>query len=87
MERTNASVDIRCVCCVADYNILAKRYNDRISGGNRHQALYTLNKYPVIEGVSEFHPLITRDDVERIEQEIQESAFGQKVLEINTDNI
>lgn len=87
MERTNAGVDIRCVYCAADYNILAKRYNDRISSGNRHQALYTLNMYPVIEGVSEFHPLITRDDVERIEQEIQESAFGQKVLEINTDNI
>ncbi|MDE7432591.1 MAG: ATP-binding protein [Lachnospiraceae bacterium] len=87
LERTNASVDIRCVYCVADYDILAKRYNDRISSGNRHQALYTLNKYPVIDGVSEFHPLITRDDVERIEQEIQESAFGQKVLEMNTDNI
>jgi hypothetical protein len=80
-------VEVKCVYCIADYDVLAKRYNERISSGNRHLALYTLNQYPVIEGVSEFHPLITRDDVERIEQGIQEFTFGQDVLEINTDNI
>ncbi len=61
--------------------------NPPISGGNRHQALYTLNQYPVINGISEFHPLITRDDVERIEKGIQEFSFGQNVLELNTDKI
>ena len=40
-----------------------------------------------IDGISEFHPLITRDDVERIEQEIQEYTFGSEILKINTDNI
>ena len=68
-------------------DVLAKRYNDRLSSGNRHLALYTLNQYPVIDGISEFHPLITRDDVERIEQGIQEFTFGQEALEINTDDI
>lgn len=87
LENTEVIVEIRCICCVADYDILAKRYNDRIRSGNRHQALYTLNQYPVIDGISEFHPLITKDDVERIQQGIQEFTFGQKVIEINTDNI
>ena len=87
LKKAARSVDVRCVYCVADYSLLAKRYNERISNGSRHQALYTLNQYPVIEGVSEFHPLITREDVERIEQGIQEFTFGQNVLEINTDHI
>lgn len=87
INSSSNSVDIKCIYCVADYSILAKRYNERISSGNRHQALYTLNQYPVVEGVSEFHPMITKDDVDRIEKGIQEFTFGQDVLEINTDNI
>lgn len=87
LKEANKDIDIRCIYCVADYSILAKRYNERISSGNRHQALFTLNQYPVIDGVSEFHPLISKDDVERIEQGIQEFTFGQNVIEINTDNI
>ena len=87
LKQANVDVEIKCVYCLADYDILAKRYNERISSGNRHRALYTLNQYPVIEGVSAFHPLITRDDVQRIEQGIQEFTFGQDVLEVNTDNI
>lgn len=87
ISQADVDVVIKCVYCIADYDVLAKRYNDRISSGNRHLALYTLNQYPVIDGVSEFHPLITRDDVERIEQGIQEFTFGQEVLKINTDNI
>lgn len=87
LSQADVDVEIKCVYCIADYDVLAKRYNDRISSGNRHLALYTLNQYPVIDGVSEFHPLITRDDVERIEQGIQEFTFGQDVLNINTDNI
>ena len=80
-------VKVICILCKADYDILAKRYNDRIQSGNRHLALYTLNQYPVIEGVSEFHPIIDRDDVDRIEQNIKEQTFGDNVLEINTDHI
>lgn len=87
ISQADVDVVIKCVYCIADYDVLAKRYNDRISSGNRHLALYTLNQYPVIDGISEFHPLITRDDVERIEQGIQEFTFGQEVLEINTDDI
>lgn len=87
LERNDKCVDILCVYCVANYDILAKRYNERISSGNRHQALYTLNQYPVIDGISEFHPIIARDDIERIEHEIQEFTFGNRILEINTDNI
>lgn len=80
-------VVIKCVYCVADYSILAQRYNDRIANGNRHLALYTLNQYPLVSGISEFHPVITKDDVYRIEQEIQESTFGEDILQINTDKI
>ena len=46
-----------------------------------------MNQYPVIDGVSKFHPLITKDDVERIEQGIQEFTYGQEILELNTNNI
>lgn len=87
LSKADTEVVIKCVYCVADYEKLASRYNDRISSGNRHLALYTLNQYPVIDGVSKFHPLITKDDVERIEQGIQEFTFGTDILEINTDNI
>ena len=80
-------VEIKCIYCVADYSILAQRYNERIRSGHRHQALYTLNQYPVVNGVSKFHPMITKDDVCRIEQEIQEFTFGNDILEINTDKI
>lgn len=87
LKQTNIDIVLKCIYCVADYEKLAQRYNERISSGNRHLALYTLNQYPVITGVSEFHPLITIKDVERIEQGIQEFTFGTDVLEINTDNI
>lgn len=87
LERTSTNVDIKCIYCVADYELLARRYNERIRSGNRHPALYTLNQYPVIDGVSKFHPLITKDDVERIEQGIQEFTYGQEILELNTNNI
>lgn len=87
LKQTNIDIVLKCIYCVANYEKLAQRYNKRISSGNRHLALYTLNQYPVITGVSEFHPLITIKDVERIEQGIQEFTFGTDVLEINTDNI
>jgi len=76
-----------CIYCVADYEILAKRYNERILSGNRHLALYTLNQYPIIEGVSEFHPIIDKNDVDRIEQGVKEKTFGNNVLKVNTDDI
>lgn len=81
------NVDIKCICCTADYTILATRYNERISNGNRHPALYTLNQYPIIEGVSKFHPYITKDDVDRIQQNVREESFGKEILQIDTDNI
>lgn len=87
LENAKNTVDVRCVYYFADYEILANRYNERINKGKRHTALYTLNQYPVIEGVSEFHPIITKDDVDRIEKGIQEYTFGEDVLEVNTDHI
>lgn len=50
-------------------------------------ALYTLNQYPIIEGVSEFHPIIDKNDVDRIEQGGKEKTFGNNVLKVNTDDI
>lgn len=80
-------VSVYCINCVASSDILAKRYNERITSGNRHEALYTLNQYPVIDGVSKFHPIITAEDVDRIQMEVREKTFGDFILEINTDNI
>jgi chloramphenicol phosphotransferase-like protein len=84
---SNKSVGIKCINCVADYSELANRYNERIKSGNRHRALYTLNKYPVVEGISEFHKPITEDDVKRIQECVKESTYGKDVLEVNTTNI
>lgn len=86
LESKNA-VKVHCIYCYADYSILADRYNERIASRNRHQALYTLNKYPVVEGISEFHPQLNCHDVERIQNEIKENTFGNSVFELNTDNI
>lgn len=85
-ESTN-DVQTICFSCMADYPILAERYNARIQSGNRHQALYTLNVYPVINGISKFHPIITSQDVERIEANVKEKSFGNCVQYINTNNI
>lgn len=87
LEASEKEVHVICVYCVADYVILAERYNERISRGDRHPALYSMNQYPVIAGVSKFHPLITAEDVARIEREIKEYTYGERVLEINTDHI
>lgn len=81
--------ECRVLCFVfeASGDILAERYNARIRSGNRHTALYCLNQYPVIEGITKFHPTITADDVKRIQNCIREETFGDAVYRINTDNI
>lgn len=80
-----SEVEIYCIYCYADSRILARRYNDRNASGNRHPALYTLNQFPIIEGVSFFHPIIDAGDVERIQQNVKEKTIGQNILELNTD--
>lgn len=78
---------VLCFVFEASGDILAERYNARIHSGNRHKALYCLNQYPVIEGITKFHPIITANDVERIQGCIKEETFGDAVYRINTDNI
>ena len=87
IKMANVHVKVICIYCEADYNILAYRYNERISSGVRHKALYTLNQYPIIKGISEFHPYISKDDVERIQEEVSECYYGDRILKINTDHI
>lgn len=79
--------EVICVYCRADYDVLAKRYNERIAGGNRHPALYTLNQYPIIPGISEFHKEIDAGDVERIQKQNREETFGQNVLTVDTNHM
>lgn len=86
-KKNSKACIVICIYCVADYDILAKRYNERIQSGNRHIALYTLNQYPVIDGISQYHKAIGREDVYRIEQNVTEKTFGNNVLEINTNKI
>lgn len=87
ISSSNVGIAVYCICVTADYGLLARRYNERVSSGNRHQALYTLNQYPVVAGVSEFHHAIDDGDVERIESKVTEKSFGQNVLHLNTDRI
>lgn len=81
------NVTLYCVLCRCSYELLAQRYNERILSGLRHQALYTLNHYPVEKGKSIFHPVITAKDVENIQSQVEEACYGDYELFINTDNI
>lgn len=81
------NVDLYCIYCDCEYELLAQRYNERIRTGNRHPALYTLNYYPIKEGISMFHPIISKDDVFRIQKNVTEKHFGNNILIIETDNI
>lgn len=87
LTQAKGNVSSICFYCYADYGILAERYNERIANGNRHTALYTLNQYPVIEGISIFHPKLDLSDVTRIEQNIEEYTFGENVIKLDTNNI
>ncbi len=87
LKNIDANVTIICIYLTANFEKLAERYNERISSGNRHLALYTMNQYPIIDGVSEFHHKLTKEDVIGIEENVKEKKFGDNILEINTDNI
>lgn len=78
---------IICINLVATPDVLANRYNQRISSGYRHPALYTLDVYPIIEGVSSFHKNINGEDVVWIQRNVVEEVFGDFIFEINTDYI
>ena len=70
---------IICVNLVANPILLAERYNQRIRSGNRHPALYTLDVYPIIEGISSFHKPIDENDVVRIQRSVTEETFGDYI--------
>lgn len=80
-------LEIKCVYLTADYKVLAERYNKRISSGNRDVSLYTLNVYPVVDGVSIFHEPIDEKVVEDVQNHVEEKTFGDKVLEVDTTYI
>ena len=87
LHETGFSGRILCFVFEASYEKLAERYNMRIRSGNRHTALYCLNQYPVIDGVTEFHKPLMAEDVKRIQECIREETYGDAVYRINTDNI
>lgn len=83
----NQECNVICFYFFADSKLLAYRYNQRIQSGNRHPALYTLNLYPIVDGISEFHPVIDENDVNRIQENVTEPYWGDKVYKIDTNNI
>lgn len=87
MKTLNKKCKIVCINLVANPNLLAKRYNQRIESGNRHPALYTLDIYPIINGVSSFHKKLDGKDVVRLKKNITEEMFGDYIFEISTDNL
>lgn len=86
---TRYDVECKTICfyLYADSSTLAKRYNERISSGERDQSLYTLNVYPVVDGVSEFHKPLTATQVDDIQSNVSEEAFGDIIIKINTDTL
>ena len=87
IKNTSNYVEIICIYCFADCTILAKRYNERIENGNRHEALYTLNQYPIINGISIFHKPLSEEIIYKLQQENKEYIFGDKIFEVNTNHI
>lgn len=87
LERHNSKCKIICFCLYADSSTLAERYNERISSGQREQPLYTLNVYPVVEGVSEFHKPLTAEQVDDIQSNVSEETFGDIVVRLNTNSL
>ena len=84
-HKTNCK--IICFYLYADSSTLAKRYNERISSGQREQPLYTLNVYPVVDGISEFHQPLTADQVENIQSKVSEKTFGDVILNFDTTSL
>ena len=87
INNTSNYIEIICIYCFADYAILAKRYNERIENKNRHEALYILNQYPIINGITVFHNKLSEEIIYKLQQENKEYIFGDKVFEVNTDYI
>jgi adenylate kinase family enzyme len=85
--RNNAECKIICFYLYADSSILANRYNLRISSGKRELPLYTLNMYPVVDGISEFHKPLTSEQVDNIQSNVTEEVFGDVVVRIGTNTI
>lgn len=79
--------NIICIYLYADSELLAKRYNERISSGNREICLYSLNQYPVINGITEFHKPLTSHQVDNIQKNVTEETFGNYIIRINTTNL
>lgn len=78
---------ILCIFLYAENVLLAKRYNERITSGNRELPLYVLNQYPVIDGVTEFHKPLTPAQVEDINQNVTEEMFGDCKIRIDTNQL
>ena len=87
LERHNSKCKIICFCLYADSATLAERFNERISSGQREQPLYTLNVYPVVDGVSEFHKPLTAEQVDDIQSNISEETFGDIIVRLDTNSL
>lgn len=87
LARYDTECKIICFYLYADSAILAKRYNERILSGKRELPLYTLNVYPVVDGISEFHKPLTPPQVDDIQSHVTEDAFGNVQIRINTDTL
>ena len=87
LAKHNTQCRVVCFYLYADSSILAKRYNERISSGEREQPLYTLNVYPVVNGISEFHKPLTPDQVDDIQSYVTEDTYGDVTVRICTDRL
>lgn len=87
LDQSDEKCKIICFYLYADSDILAKRYNERISSGQREQSLYTLNVYPVVKGISEFHKPLTAEQVDNIQSNVTEETFGDVIVKIDTNAI
>lgn len=67
--------------------VLAERYNRRIESGEREKPLYIENVYPVVEGITKYHPKMTARRIEEIESSVVIKTYGKTFMRIDTSDL
>ena len=80
------NVKVIAIYLTCDADIATKRYNNRILAGSRHVGLSLQNKYPFIQGESEFKYASIEEMIKRSEF-FAEKSFGDYRFEVSTNDI
>ena len=86
MNERESNYSVYSIFCHAAPEVLAERYNKRINSPERHPALSIRNRYPFVEGVSEFQSPVSVEFVKRSQDLLAKPCCG-KILTVDTTNL